>query len=278
MKTYLFTILIALGAFTSTYAQVEKVKGDKNVTLKQTYIDAFSTIKVGEDFTIELIFNEKPSVEIETDNNLHDVIKFDVVDGVLSFSSTKKITYRKKLNIIVNYTSSLENFEISEQGEIRSLTSLDLNKASVKTTGSAKAYLNINTTTFKLISSDKSRLKLNLSCDEVNMVVGETSKIDAVVNTKQSQIDIYQRANIVIEGSSENAVFRLDNSAVLDGKSFMTTHCQLICEGSSKVFVNSLEDIDLTATGDSEIYLYNTPKITVQSFSGEAKLQKKELQ
>ncbi|OIQ29777.1 MAG: DUF2807 domain-containing protein [Bacteroidetes bacterium MedPE-SWsnd-G2] len=269
---------MALGALTSTYAQVEKIKGDKNVTLKQTYIDAFSTIKVGEDFTIELIFNEKPSVEIETDNNLHDIIKFEVVDGVLSFSTTKKITYRKKLNIIVNYTSTLENFEISEQGEIRSLTSLDLNKATVKTTGSAKAYLNINTGSFRLTSSDKSRLKLNLTCEDINMVVSETSKLDAVVNTKTSQIDLYQRANVVIEGSSENATFRLDNQAVLDGKSFMTTHSQLVAESSSKIFVNSLEDIDITASGDSEIYLYNTPKITVQSFSGEAKLQKKELQ
>jgi hypothetical protein len=70
----------------------KKLKVIENVTIKQTYIDDFHTIVVNGNFSIEIVYNSKPSVNVETDDNLHDVIQFEVVDGVLSFAQTMRIT------------------------------------------------------------------------------------------------------------------------------------------------------------------------------------------
>jgi len=68
----------------------EKIRGDRNVTIKQTPIDPFSKIVVGEDFYVEIIYNKSTSVIVEADDNLHEFISFEVKDGVLTFYSTKK--------------------------------------------------------------------------------------------------------------------------------------------------------------------------------------------
>ena len=50
----------------------------ETLQLRQTYIDDFETIIVDGNFSIEIVYNSKPSVNIEADDNLHDVIQFEV--------------------------------------------------------------------------------------------------------------------------------------------------------------------------------------------------------
>src|SRR5690606_35942323 len=105
MNKFILAFVLLLTPMVYVAAQSdEKVKGDRNVTIKQTYIDPFNKIVVGEDFTVEIIYNSKPSVEVEADSNLHELINFDVVDGILTFATTKKITSSKRMNIKVNYS------------------------------------------------------------------------------------------------------------------------------------------------------------------------------
>ena len=123
--------------------ETEKVKGDRNITVKQTYVDAFNTIVVGEDFEVELFYNSKPSVEIETDDNLHEFILIEVKDSILELKSSKDIRSRKKLTIKVNYSETLSQIEARDNAEIRSLTSLELDNLTLKTSGSSRAYMNV---------------------------------------------------------------------------------------------------------------------------------------
>jgi hypothetical protein len=277
MKQLIFTFLITLAFVTVTKAQDdEKVKGDRNVTIKQTYIDPFNSIVVGEDFTVEIIYNRKESVEVETDDNLHDYIKFEVIDSVLTFKTTKKITSSKRMNIKVNYGDHLKHIEVKEDAEVRSLTSLELKNATLKTSGSAKAYLNIRTNNFSFTNNDKARVKLNVTANSADVILSDNSKTDATFNIKSLKLDMYQRADINVEGISDNTTLRLDNSSSFDGKTFVTKTCELNTALSSAATIGVEETITIDASGSSEIYLYNTPKITINSFLDTAKLQKKE--
>ncbi|HKK12825.1 MAG TPA: DUF2807 domain-containing protein, partial [Flavobacteriaceae bacterium] len=119
----------------------ERIKGDRNVTIKQTYVDPFNKIVVGEDFYVEVIYNKKTSVQVEADDNLHEFINFEVKDSVLTFKTTRRIVSKKKMNIKVNYDDHFQNIETRDDGEVRSLTSLELKNATLKTSGTSKAYL-----------------------------------------------------------------------------------------------------------------------------------------
>tara|TARA_R100001369_G_scaffold3540_8_gene10999 strand:+ start:47055 stop:47858 length:804 start_codon:yes stop_codon:yes gene_type:complete len=254
---------------------VEKIKGDRNVTIKQTYIDDFETIVVAGDFSIEIVYNSKPSVNIETDDNLHDVIKFEVLDGVLTFIETMRITSKKKLTITVNYGDALKNIETKGDGEIRSLTSMELGDVLLTTSDNSRAYLNIKAQTFLYKSSGKSKARLNLTADSTKIELSDYSKLDGLINSKVTNFDLYLRSDASIEGTSTSSTIRLDNSANFNGGKFDTKTANITLEDNSDCTISVNESINIKASGNSEIYLFGSPAITIVKFDDTAKLQKK---
>lgn len=274
MKKILLILALMMLAIPNIKAQ-EKIKGDRNVTIKQTYIDDFHTIVVDGDFSIEIVYNSKPSVNVEADDNLHDVIQFDIVDGVLTFVETIRITSKKKLNITVNYGDTLQHIEIKRDGEIRSLTTMELGDATLMTSDNSRAYLNIKAKNFSYKSSGKSKTRLNLTADSTKIELSDNSKLDALINSKIADFDLYLRSDAVIEGSANSAVLRLDNSTNFNSPKFDVKAVDASLEDNSDLTILSSESITIAASGDSEIYLYGSPAISITKFEDTAKLQKK---
>jgi hypothetical protein len=275
MKKIVLILVLMLFATPMVTAQ-EKIKGDRNVTIKQTYIDDFETIIVDGDFSIEIVYNSKPSVNVEVDDNLHDVIQFDVVAGVLTFEETTRISSKKKLSITVNYGDALKNIETKGGGEIRSLTSMELGNATLTTSDDSRAYLNIKAKSFLYKSSGKSKTRLNLTADSIKVELSDNSKLDALINSKTADFDLYLRSDAVIEGSANNSVVRLDNSTNFNGAKFNVKTANISLEDTSDLTISATESISISASGDSEIYLFGSPAITITKFENTAKLQKKQ--
>jgi len=271
-------IVFIIGCIPNSFAQkIEKIKGNRNVTSKQTSISSFNRITVGEDFKIDIIEGNEASVFIETDDNLHEIIKFNVIDSTLSFKTLKKITTKKELSIKVIYTNELKQIETFEDGEISSLTSIDLNSVILKNTGDSKAFLNIKTKHFTFINSDRAKVKLNVTANMANLELAENSKVDALINADTLKVDLYQRSDAKLEGNLKHLKIRADNSTKFVGKELTTVTCELLCEGSSDVTVQVTDNLIIDATGSGQIYIYHDPKITLNKFADNAKLHKKEL-
>ena len=146
MKNFYISVLLLSLSFNFLNAQrAEKVKGNRNVTVQQTFLNSFHTIIADENFKIDIIFNKEPYVEIETDDNLHEFINFNVRDSVLTFNMTRRVTSKKKMNITVNYDNHLKNIETKDSGEIFSLATLELENVTLKTSGNSKAGITIET-------------------------------------------------------------------------------------------------------------------------------------
>lgn len=274
MKKILLILALMIVGLPTVTAQ-EKIKGDRNVTIKQTYIDDFHSIVVAGDFSLEIVYNSKPSVEIEADDNLHEVIQFEVVDGVLTFVETTRITSKKKLSIKVNYGDALQNIETRGDGEIRSLTSMELNDVTLVTSDNSRAYLNIKANFFDYKSSGKSKTRLNLTADSTKIELSDNSKLDALINSKSAHFDLYQRSDLSIEGSANNSVIRLINSSNFNGSKFDVKTTDVSLEDSSDLTISVTESITLASSGNSETYLYGSPAITITKFEDTSKLQKK---
>jgi hypothetical protein len=271
-------IVFLIGFITTGFSQdKEKIKGDRNVTSRETKINSFNRIVVGEDFKIDIIEGVQASIFIETDDNLHDVIKFGVADSTLTFQTSSKITSSKKINIKVIYTKTLQQIETFEDGEISSLTSINLDKVILKNTGSSKAFLNIKTTDFKFINSDRAKVKLNVTTKIANLELAENSNVDALINADTINVDLYQRSDAKIEGIVKHLKVRADNSANFVGKDLTASSCEVLCEDSSDVSVQVTNSLTIEATGSGEVYIYADPKITLSKFTDTAKLYKKEM-
>lgn len=267
----IFIFALSVGAQTK-----EKIKGSKVVTIEQTYVDEFSKIVIGDDLPVEIVFNSKTSVEVEADDNLHEVIKFEVTNGVLKFETTQQIIGSKKLLITVNYSNKLNEIEVNNDAEVRSLATLEIENLTLKTTGNSKAYLNVRTKSFNFTATEKSRSRLNVVTDNAELIINDNAKIEALYAANTLKADLYQRADIAIEGIVKNVELRVDNTSEFNGKNLTIDTCNLLIEGRSTAVVNVTSQISIEATDDSEVYLYGNSAISLNKFLGSAKLLKKE--
>ena len=273
-------VLIAILTFSlsNVLAQrKDKIKGNKIVTTELTSVENFTRLLIGENLKVEIVKGESPSVEIKTDENLHEVIEATVNDNTLSLRTTKRISSKKELEIRITYTNALTLIETKEDGQISSINTIDIPELTVKATGSSKMFLTLKSDMFKFINSDKSKVELNVTANTSTLELSDNSKLEALINSTDIQVDLYQRADAKIEGDVDTLNIRADNSTNFIGKNLTSNTCTVLAEGSSDVYVQAIEAVTIEATGSSEIYLYENPKITINKFTETVKLHKKEL-
>jgi hypothetical protein len=277
MVRNLILLVFAFGCISMTSAQKkEKIKGDRNVTVKETPIDAFNKIVVNDKFKVDIIEGAEAKVFIETDDNLHDIIQFSVTDSVLNFNTTKKITSSKKMSIKVTYSNILKHIETLNDAEISSLTSVNLPEVTLTNSGNSKAFLNIKTEKFKHINSDKARVKLNLEAGIATLELGENTKLEALINADSLQVDMYQRSDAKIEGEVLSLDITADNSSTFTGKNLTANTCNVVSGLNTDIYLQVKEQLAIDASGNTEIYIFDNPKITIHNFKDTAKLYKKE--
>ncbi len=124
-------------------------------------------------------------------------------------------------------------------------------------------------------SFGKSKTRLNLTADSTRVELSDNSKLDALINSKTANFDLYLRSDAVIEGSANDSVIRLDNSTNFNGAQFDVKKVEVSLEDTSDLTISATESISITASGDSDIYLFGSPVITITKFEDTAKLQKK---
>lgn len=276
VKKIILCIAILSVASISYAQKKEKIKGNKNVTVQETKVSSFNKIVVNDKFKIDIIEGSEAKIFIETDENLHDIIQFSVADSVLSFNTTKRITSSKKMNIKVTYSNTLKHIETLDDGEISSLTSINLPEVTLTNTGNSKAFLNIKTEKFKHINSDKARVKLNLEAGIATLELGENTKLEALINADSLQVDMYQRSDAKIEGDVLSLDITADNSSTFTGKNLTANTCNVVSGLNTDIYLQVKEQLAIDASGNTEIYIYENPKITIHNFKDTAKLYKKE--
>ncbi|WP_081820727.1 GIN domain-containing protein [Sediminibacter sp. Hel_I_10] len=274
-KTYVFLIIVLLSSYNSIAQELEKVKGDRNLTIRQTPVDEFSKLVVGEEFEMELFYSKTPSVEIETDDNLHEYIAIEVINGILTLKTTRELR-AKDMKVKINYGDTFSDIEVFGDAEIRSLTSLELKNANIKATGSSRAYLNIKSDTFKFVGLEKVKARLNVTATSAIIEMSDNAKADALINATEIKADLYQRANADFEGTAVNLAVRADNNAQFNGRNLTAKTCTVIAEIASDVYVEVTDQITIETSGSSEIYLYGNAKILINRFTDTVKLEKKE--
>lgn len=274
LKIILFTLLIGSLGFAQ---KKEKIKGNKFLKVKQHQIANFSELHLNENFEVFLLKGATPQIEIETDENLHDVILFSVSDnGVLTLKTSHQITTKKKLNIRITVTNDFNTLILNNKAIVNSLIDLELDKITLATKGNSKAYLTLKTNTFDLTAEKHSKIELNLNTTKGVIKLSESTDVKALINAKELNIDLYQKANAKIEGDVEMLNLRADNASNYEGRKLTAINCKIIAEGSADCDLDVKESLTIEAAGSAEINVYNSPKIDLIRFEDSAALYKKQ--
>jgi len=274
LKIVLFTLLIATFGFAQ---KKEKIKGNKFVKVKQHQIENFSGLTLNENFEVFLLKGATPQIEIETDENLHEVILFSVSDnGVLSFKTSHQITSKKKLNIRITVTNNLNTIILNDKAIVNSLIDLDLDNLTITSKGNSKAYLTLKTNEFNLTAEKHSKIELNLNTIKSVIKLSESTDLEALINAQELKIDLYQKANAKIEGEVAVLNLRADNASNFEGQKLTAVNCTLIAEGSADCDIEVKDSLTIEAAGSAKVNIYNTPKIALVRFEDSAELYKKQ--
>ncbi len=278
MKKFYLTVAAILITCTLFAQNKEKIKGSKNVIVTQREISAFESLEIEDNIEVFLVKGEGEGIEIEADDNLHEIIQTELNGNTLRIYTSKEATRYDRLIVRVTYTNSLKNVTAKHETILNALAVLELDTINISNFDYSKSYLNVKAKKFSLKMNDKTKAELNLKADESFVELSKKAELKALIAASVSaKFDLYQETIAIIEGDAASATIRLDNSASFTGKKFTVKNIELIAEGYSTNNVMAAETISITVTGKSETLLYGTPKVEVKNFAGNAVIYKKEL-
>ena len=253
----------------------ESVKGSRNVTVVQTPLEPFTAMEIGQEFEVVIVKGQEAMMEIETDDNLHEVIDVDVIGGTLYVQTTKEIRRSKRLRVRITFTDALTEIRVKEKARVSGLTDLLIHNLTVKTNNDGEFFATVEAHSFELINNDDAKVELNIEADTIKFQLNQKSKVDALINTTNFKADLLEDAEAKIEGDTQEFNLRADNSSRFTGEKLTSKTCTVIIEGSSKASVKVVEVLNITAKDSSELSIYDNPKFNIIEFADEAKLLKK---
>ena len=212
---------MVLSTFQIGYSQV---KGNGDVVIENRNVTEFTKIEVGGIFTVIIKQGDKQTVNLETDSNLTDKIKTDVIGGKLKISSSE-IKNSTKLQVFI---------------EVKNIESIEAGGASlVKSEGVLKSEV-------------------------LELIAGGASQIKLSIETIDLKTTISGAAIVLLEGNAENNEIDVSGVGFLNASKLITniTSGDISGSGRAKVFAN--EEVSTIESGASTLSLVNSPKIVNQ--------------
>ena len=261
--------------FCSCKAQ-EKIKGSRDVKTEQYDLTSFHSIQAKGEFKIGILKGSRPMIEIKADDNLHDLIQTDVIDGVLYIKPIKEFSREKAQELKITFSDTLKDVLLAGKVELESLQDLFLGDFKLVTRKEAKAFITLTAKDFDLTQNDDAKSELNVTANNVTFQLNQSSELKALVNSPVFSLDIYEKASARIDGEIESFKVRADQSSKFDGENLTSITAELLAQGNSEVKINVTDTLNIRANGSSEIDVYNEPQINLIEFKGEAVIAKKE--
>jgi len=276
MKKTILLIAILFTAISGFAQGKEKIKGSKIVTHAINELESFENIEIEDNLEVYLVKGDKPSIEIEADDNLHDAISYTILGKTLRVHSQKDVIGAKKFSIRINYTSNLKLVTAKHETKLFALAELQLENITIKNFDKSSTFLNVNATYFTLILNDKSKDEVNIKAQNTVLELSKSAKLKALIASPDVKIDMYEKSTAQIEGDAAFTKIRLDNNAELTAKKLTSSIVEIVAEGNSKCTIYAKKETAISASGKSEIELYGEPKISIKQFTNNATLYKKE--
>ena len=157
----IIAILFVTSIFTSCNVDMfNRVNGNKNViTEERKTSDNFTGIKVSTGLDLYISQGSKNKISVEADENLHEIIKTEVENGVLKIYSEKNIGSAKARKVYVTITD-LETLIATSGSDVYTEDVIKTNTISISTTSGANIKFSVNATSVETSSTSGSNIKI----------------------------------------------------------------------------------------------------------------------
>jgi hypothetical protein len=224
MRKLQFAILVLLitGSSSCYISTRESIYGSGNVVSEKRAIGDFNALKVSSGIDVIIRQGDEISLDLEADDNLHDVIITEVVDNTLKIYTEMNIRRARSKKIYLVY-KDLNSIRISSAGDVTGENTLVTNE------------LNIDLS----------------SAGDLNLDV-EAEKIDC---------DISSSGDARLSGSAYILVASLSSAGDLYAYELITKKAEVSCSSAGDARVYATEEFKLRSSSAGSIYYKGEGKL-----------------
>lgn len=223
MKTISKIFAVTLLFLTTSCFLVDGVKGDRNVVTQDRNISSdFDAIHASHGIDVKLTMGSNVSLTLEADENLHDIIRTEVEDGVLRIYAEKNIYSSKKRTVYVT-ANEIHKIKATSGSSVTSENTIKAEDFIVKTTSGANVRLALDTESTSCSATSGSNIRLS----------GRTQKLDASSTSGANVMAKDLEAKICEARATSGSVMSVYASHELDAKA--TSGGNIRCSGDPEV-------------------------------------------
>ena len=226
----LLVFLLGIITVSCQFSDATVVRGDGSVTTATIHPSSFHAIDLQGVYNVYLSHGSRPSVIIETDGNLQELIKTKVDDHTLKIFTERDVMLRPtRLDVHITYTE-LENIQVGGACRIGATESIRTGNFSIEVNGAAD--------------------------------------IDLDISVRTMQTKISGAGNIKLQGEAEVHQAELSGASNLRAEDFITgnTYVSLSGTGSAHVYASKL--LDASISGIGKITYHGEPEEILMQKSG----------
>lgn len=249
-----------------------RIRGSRVVVSIDKELPSFSHLVLEDDLEVRLRPGAQQGVRIDADDNLVDILRFDLDGDTLRIASFYQITAKKQLELTLSYTR-LESIRVTAG----SLTSADPLKADEINLGigeGGKATLEIHGTRVSVNLGGNASADLRLRADSV--AIRAAGRADARVYSEGGglMLALAGSASLVLDGDSPHLKAVLSENTRLDARGLEAREASATLGESSHGRIRAADHLQYEGSGDSRLFLYGQPQVEILGFRDRAELHK----
>ena len=266
-------LLLALTVCFSGFSQRKpRIKGNRSVVSVEKELPSFSHLVLADDLDLHLQQGSRNAVRIEADDNLIDILRFEVEGDTLKVGSFYRITSSKALDLTLEY-EKLESIQVGT-GRVDGPTTLVADRLALRLSGAGRAQLDIRAALLNLRMEENSYADLRLEADSLHADLRGHTDAHMYLSWAGADLSMTGQASLDLEGTSPALTASLTDNTRLQASGLQAEKATTFLNTSAHARIHAVNELGYEGRGNARLFVYGQPEIRILGLFDSAELHK----
>lgn len=202
ITTLIMALLLVSCQFNSDFGFGVRGNGDVE-TIERSISEDFNEIRISRGLDVYLTQSDEVSLQVEADENLHDIITTEVENGVLRITTEENISYSKSKKVMLSF-KDISKIKATSGSDVYSTNTIVADVLELSTTSGSDMELDIETQAVDCSSTSGSDLRVSGTTNKLYASATSGSDIKAGnLKAKISEARATSGADITLNTTEE---------------------------------------------------------------------------
>lgn len=270
---YIILLLLSLSTAIGYAQRKPKIRGNRNVTEVSKALPGFVAVCLLDDLEVSLEPATEPGYSLQADDNLIDILKFEVISDTLFISSFYTVTRKKQLQIQVRYNEL--NAITVKAGSISVSEPVTSEALKVSTQDRGRLQLNAKVPRLLLQMQDQSSGDFNIESDSLEVVLTNRAEARIYQVNEEMVLTMSDQTDALLEGTAGTVTLKMEAGSKLRAERLEADTIKAFLGGTASAYLHPTGLFELSSMGSANIYLYGDAEINILEFGDTSSLNKR---